>query len=164
VGTHGPRRMAREAALQVLFAADHVHPELEVEAARSAFEEVCEEFKLPRRTHVRALELAVGVARNRKDIDLAIGRASEHWKVDRLAAVDRAVLRIATFELLHERETPTEVPRASGSERCSSHTENSAPGSTITRTRGRSRSTPGDRRKAYKKGGAWFSPATRFLG
>ncbi|MBM4335720.1 MAG: transcription antitermination factor NusB [Deltaproteobacteria bacterium] len=109
MGTHGPRRMAREAALQVLFAADHVHPELEVEAARSAFEEVCEEFKLPRRTHVRALELAVGVARNRKDIDLAIGRASENWKVERLAAVDRAVLRIATYELLHEPETPPEV-------------------------------------------------------
>lgn len=109
MGTHGPRRMAREAALQVLFAADHVHPELEVEAARSAFEEVCEEFKLPRRTHVRALELAVGVARYRKDIDLAIGRASENWKVERLAAVDRAVLRIATYELLHEPETPPEV-------------------------------------------------------
>lgn len=101
--------MAREAALQVLFAADHVHPELEVEAARSAFEDVCEEFKLPRRTHVRALELAVGVARNRKDIDLAIGRASENWKVERLAAVDRAVLRIATYELLYEPETPPEV-------------------------------------------------------
>lgn len=109
MGTHGPRRMAREAALQVLFAADHAHPELDVEAARSAFEEVCEEFKLPRRTHVRALELAVGVARNRKDIDLAIGRASENWKVERLAAVDRAVLRIATYELLHEPETPPEV-------------------------------------------------------
>lgn len=109
MGTHGPRRMAREAALQVLFAADHVHPELEVEAARSAFEDVCEEFKLPRRTHVRALELAVGVARNRKDIDLAIGRASENWKVERLAAVDRAVLRIATYELLYEPETPPEV-------------------------------------------------------
>jgi len=109
VGTHGPRRMAREAALQVLFAADHAHPDFDVEAVRSAFDEVCAEFQLPRLTHARALELAVGVARNRKDIDLEIGRASEHWKVDRLAAVDRAVLRIATFELLHERETPTEV-------------------------------------------------------
>ncbi len=109
MGTHGPRRMAREAALQVLFAADHAHPDFDVEAVRSAFVEVCAEFKLPRRAHARALELSVGVARNRKDIDLEIGRASEHWKVDRLAAVDRAVLRIATFELLHERATPTEV-------------------------------------------------------
>jgi N utilization substance protein B len=101
--------MAREAALQVLFAADHAHPDFDVEAVRSAFDEVCAQFQLPRLTHARALELAVGVARHRKDIDLAIGRASEHWKVDRLAAVDRAVLRIATFELLHERETPAEV-------------------------------------------------------
>jgi N utilization substance protein B len=101
--------MAREAALQVLFAADHAHPDLDLEAVRSAFDEVCLEFKLPRRAHARALELSVGVARNAKDIDLAIGRASEHWKVERLAAVDRAVLRIATFELIHEPETPTEV-------------------------------------------------------
>ncbi len=109
MGTHGPRRMAREAALQVLFAADHIDPEFDVEAVRSAFEGVCEQFDLPRRSHVRALELSVGVARHRKDIDLEIGRASENWKVERLAAVDRAVLRIATFELIHELETPTEV-------------------------------------------------------
>jgi len=109
MGTHGPRRMAREAALQVLFAADHSHPDLDVEAVRAAFEEVCAEFKLPGRAHARALELSVGVARNRKEIDLEIGRASEHWKVERLAAVDRAVLRIATFELLYEPTTPTEV-------------------------------------------------------
>ncbi len=109
MGTHGPRRMAREAALQVLFAADHANADLELEAVRSAFDKVCAEFDLPRRTHARALEISLGVARNRKDIDLEIGRASEHWKVERLAAVDRAVLRIATFELLHEPETPTEV-------------------------------------------------------
>ena len=109
MGTHGTRRMAREAALQVLFAADHGRPDLDVEAVRSSFDDVCAEFNLPSRTHKRALELAVGVAVNRKDIDLEIGRASEHWKVERLAAVDRAVLRIATFELLYEPATPTEV-------------------------------------------------------
>ena len=109
VGTHGPRRMAREAALQVLFAADHAHPDLDLEAVRAAFQDVSAEFKLPHRAQERALELALGVARHRKDIDLEIGRASEHWKVERLAAVDRAVLRIATFELLYEPKTPTEV-------------------------------------------------------
>ena len=109
MGTHGPRRMAREAALQVLFAADVANPEFDVEAARGAFEDVAAQFKLPPRAHERALELCVGVARSRKDIDLEIGRASAHWKVERLAGVDRAVLRIATYELLYERDTPTEV-------------------------------------------------------
>ncbi len=109
MGSHGTRRMAREAALQVLFAADHANAELDVEAVRASFEDVCAQFNLPQRTHVRALELAVGVASNRKEIDLEIARASEHWKVERLAAVDRAVLRIAAFELLYEPTTPTEV-------------------------------------------------------
>jgi N utilization substance protein B len=109
MGTHGPRRMAREAALQVLFAADVAHAEFDVEAARSAFDDVAAEFKLPPRAHERALELCIGVARHRKEIDLEIGRASAHWKVERLAGVDRAVLRIATYELLFEPETPPEV-------------------------------------------------------
>lgn len=109
MGGHGPRRMAREAALQVLFAADVANPEFDVETARGAFEDVAAEFKLPPRAHERALELCVGVARSRKELDLEIGRASAHWKVERLAGVDRAVLRIATFELLYERDTPTEV-------------------------------------------------------
>jgi N utilization substance protein B len=101
--------MAREAALQVLFAADVASPEFDVEAVRNAFEDVALQFDLPPRARERALELCVGVAQSRKDIDLEIGRASAHWKVERLAGVDRAVLRIATYELLREPETPTEV-------------------------------------------------------
>ena len=109
MGTHGPRRMAREAALQVLFAADVANPEFDVEAVRGAFEDVAVQFDLPPRARERALEICVGVAQSRKDVDVEIGRASAHWKVERLAGVDRAVLRIATWELLREPETPTEV-------------------------------------------------------
>ena len=109
MGTHGPRRMAREAALQVLFAADVANPEFDVEAVRGAFEDVVAQFDLPPRARERALEICVGVAQSRKDVDVEIGRASAHWKVERLAGVDRAVLRIATWELLREPETPTEV-------------------------------------------------------
>jgi N utilization substance protein B len=101
--------MAREAALQVLFAADVASPEFDVEAVRGAFDDVAAQFDLPPRARERALEICVGVARSRKDIDVEIGRASAHWKVERLAGVDRAVLRIATWELLREPETPTEV-------------------------------------------------------
>jgi transcription antitermination protein NusB len=101
--------MAREAALQVLFAADLASPALDADSVRSAFETVAAEFDLPVRARQRALEICLGVVHHRKDIDLAIARASEHWKVERLAAVERNVLRIAAFELLFEPETPAEV-------------------------------------------------------
>jgi N utilization substance protein B len=101
--------MAREAALQVLFAADLAHAALDGEAVRSAFDDVSAEFELPRRARERALELCLGVVHHLKDIDLAIARASEHWKVERLAAVERNVLRVAAYELLFEPATPAEV-------------------------------------------------------
>lgn len=109
MGSHGPRRMAREAALQVLFAADLSSGVVDVEAVRAAFENVSAEFELPKRARERALELCLGVVHHLKDIDLAIARASEHWKIERLAAVERNVLRIAAFELLFEPKTPAEV-------------------------------------------------------
>jgi N utilization substance protein B len=101
--------MAREAALQVLFAADLSGADLDLETVRSAFETVSAEFQLPKRARDRALELCLGVVHHRKDIDLAIARASEHWKIERLAAVERNVLRVAAYELLFEPKTPAEV-------------------------------------------------------
>jgi N utilization substance protein B len=109
MGSHGPRRMAREAALQVLFAADLTNPALDADAVRSAFDDVSAEFELPKRARERALALCLGVVHHLKDIDLAIAGASEHWKVERLAAVERNVLRVAAYELLFEPETPAEV-------------------------------------------------------
>jgi len=109
MGTHGPRRMSREAALQVLFALDLSNAPPESSAVRDSFDSVSAEFDLPKRARDRALELCLGVVHHLKDIDVAIAAASEHWKVERLAAVERNVLRIAAFELLFEPETPAEV-------------------------------------------------------
>ena len=104
----GPRRQAREAALQVLFAAD-VSRHLVPEAVLEVFDGVLESFSLPNRARVRARQIVLGVAQNLKQIDESIGAASVHWKVYRLGTVDRNVLRIATFELLLEPDIPTEV-------------------------------------------------------
>ena len=100
----GPRRQAREAALQVLFAAD-VSQKLPAEA----FDDVLRSFSLPNRARSRARDLVFGVSRNLEQIDAHIGSSSEHWKVSRLATVDRNILRIATYELLFEPVVPTEV-------------------------------------------------------
>lgn len=100
----GPRRQAREAALQVLFAAD-VSQKLHAEA----FDDVLRSFSLPGRARARARDLVLGVSRNLEQIDTMIGQSSQHWKVSRLATVDRNILRIATYELLFEPVVPTEV-------------------------------------------------------
>jgi len=104
----GPRRQAREAALQVLFAAD-VSRQLAPDRVLDVFEDVLRSFSLPNRARARTRQLVLGVAHNLKQIDEQIGAASVRWKVYRLGTVDRNILRIATFELLLELDTPTEV-------------------------------------------------------
>jgi len=56
-----------------------------------------------------AERLVRGVQREQALLDRWIGEASEHWKIERMAVVDRNVLRIAAYELLFERETPAAV-------------------------------------------------------
>jgi N utilization substance protein B len=105
VGEVGPRRQAREAALQVLYAAD-VSGQLGPDAVDRVFDQVAGEFSLPRRARERAAELCGGVVHNLERIDAAIAGASTAWKLHRLAAVERNVLRIAAFELLCEAAPP----------------------------------------------------------
>ena len=51
--------------------------------------------------------LLEGVSRYREEIDTLLDARSENWRVARMASTDRAILRIAAFELLH-----TDVPGA----------------------------------------------------
>ncbi len=57
----------------------------------------------------RAERLAAGAIAHLDEIDGLIDEAAEHWTVDRMPAVDRALLRLATYELAHEHGTPTAV-------------------------------------------------------
>jgi N utilization substance protein B len=57
----------------------------------------------------RAERLAKGALARLPEIDSLIDGAAEHWTVDRMPAVDRALLRLATYELEHEPDTPTAV-------------------------------------------------------
>jgi N utilization substance protein B len=53
--------------------------------------------------------LVKGVVARRKALDVVLARSAEHWRVERMAVVDRNVLRMAIYELLWERETPAAV-------------------------------------------------------
>lgn len=54
-------------------------------------------------------ELAHGVEARVDEIDALIGQTSEHWTVTRMPLVDRNILRLATYELLHITDVPASV-------------------------------------------------------
>jgi N utilization substance protein B len=56
-----------------------------------------------------AAELVIGVGENQADLDSVIAAHARNWDVDRMPALDRAILRLATFELMHRPDVPTAV-------------------------------------------------------
>ena len=55
------------------------------------------------------VELAEGVRANRDQLDELISRHSKGWALDRIAPLDRSIMRVALFEALHRDEVPVEV-------------------------------------------------------
>jgi N utilization substance protein B len=98
-----PRHQSRRAALQVLYAVDlaaRAHAPSPLGVAE-AFEAVASHFDLHGGAHAFAKELALGVEAHRDEVDSRIAACARNWRLERMAAVDRNVLRLATFELLY---------------------------------------------------------------
>jgi transcription antitermination protein NusB len=60
-------------------------------------------------TKAMAERLVRGAEGRLAEIDAAIGEATTHWRIERLAVVDKCILRIATYELMAEAQTPAAV-------------------------------------------------------
>ena len=102
----GNRRKARECALQMLFAID-VTKTSESALTRDFWNELSDaEFDDASRDF--ASNLAVGTIQRLKVIDDRIRTRAEHWRIERMAIVDRNVLRLAVNEFLFE-DTPHTV-------------------------------------------------------
>jgi N utilization substance protein B len=102
----GRRRQAREIALQALYIIDTSGtPEQE------AFDIVNRRADEPgdEKTLEFARDLVAGANKARPELDKLIEGAAQNWALARMAAVDRNVLRLSAFELLHRRETPVNV-------------------------------------------------------
>ena len=96
----GARRKARECALQIMFAAD-VSAYAVDEVARCFWDELGEEEMSPTARDF-ATRLAVGAWAHLNDLDERIRIRAEHWRISRMAIVDRNVLRLAVYEFLYE--------------------------------------------------------------
>lgn len=98
------RRRAREFALQLLF---------EAEITRDQAGDVLARFWSAHSADmdVRAFaeRLMRGTLEHLPALDAGIASVAEHWRLERMAAVDRNVLRMAVYELTHERSTPAAV-------------------------------------------------------
>jgi len=97
-GVDDPRSVARESALTLLYEAESkgITPRQVVDAQVVSPDSV-----------VRLLVL--GVMEHRDDIDACISTHSTGWTIERMPAIDRNILRVATFELKHRSEVPTAV-------------------------------------------------------
>src|SRR5947209_8217557 len=102
----GSRRKARECALQMLFAADVSGTRADelvrtywTELGDADVEDAAREF---------ATRLAVGTLSHLAALDERIRSRAEHWRISRMAVVDRNILRLAVYECLHE-PTPRTV-------------------------------------------------------
>jgi N utilization substance protein B len=106
----GSRRQGREAALRMLYQIELSSDG--VESVIGAFFEgelTDEDPDLDPVARRFAERLVRGVAAERELLDSLIVKGSEHWRLERLATVDRNVIRLALFELLWETGTPPAV-------------------------------------------------------
>ena len=92
------RREARERALSLLY---------EAESKSISPAEVLE--SLPVVPDAFAADLVMGVGSRSDEIDALIEKHSIGWALDRMPALDRAILRVATYELLARDDVPTAV-------------------------------------------------------
>jgi N utilization substance protein B len=102
----GSRRKARECALQMLFAADVAGTRGD-QLARTFWSELSD-GDLESGAQEFATRLAMGALAHLDEVDQRIRSRAEHWRISRMALVDRNLLRLAVYEFLHE-PTPRTV-------------------------------------------------------
>jgi len=98
------RRLAREAALRVLFQVEVGHSDV-----HDAIRYNADELGLDENARSFAASLCLGTLQHQPDIDRIIEEYAVDWRVARMPYVDRNILRMAVYELLFADETPASV-------------------------------------------------------
>ncbi len=98
------RTRARELTLQFLYQLDLRGPEFLDDVA-----EFLRDEESDKSTREFALHLIRGTAENIDTIDDLIRDVAQNWDIERMAVIDRNVLRMATYELIHRADIPPKV-------------------------------------------------------
>jgi len=116
------RTRARSVALQALFEIDMTaHPPVQV------FEERLEDEPYNDELAEFIRQIIFGVFPLREKLDAVIARYAPDWPLDQIAAIDRNILRIATWEFTVGRETPVKVAINEAVELAKAYGSDSAP-------------------------------------
>lgn len=104
------RHRAREAALQILYRYDAPGsaPKGDAPLARELSQHF-EHFGVPPALRDFSARLVTGALRLRPELDTTLEALSENWRLSRMSAIDRSLLRLAAYELLHVTDTPATV-------------------------------------------------------
>ena len=101
------RTKARKRALDALYASSvrggdalHLLSETQVEVADRQNQEAIFDY---------AEMLLTGYSENAEEIDTALRMLADNWSLERMPNIDRAILRLAAWEILHNAEVPSEV-------------------------------------------------------
>jgi len=92
----GARHKARELALQVLYEVDAVK-----HTAAESLQHILVRIEVTEETVQFAQELVDGVLQNKEQLDQSIKDFAPAWPLDQISLVDRNILRLAIFEILH---------------------------------------------------------------
>ena len=100
----GNRRKSRELAMQALFYMD-----MNQNDSMELLERFCLNFNTSKKARPFFLKLVKGVIQAKSEIDSIIETFSDNWKINRMACVDRNIMRIAVYEMLHCQDIPAKV-------------------------------------------------------
>ena len=100
----GRRSQAREAALKALYQMDITR-----DPADHALKIFFRHHRVPVSSQPFVNRLVQGTAQHMGEIDTLLSRHATNWTLERMAIVDRNVLRLGVFELLFDSETPPKV-------------------------------------------------------
>ncbi|MFO8165768.1 MAG: transcription antitermination factor NusB [Thermodesulfobacteriota bacterium] len=101
----GKRRRSRELAIKVLF---HLEFSKKDDPA-GAFDLICNTFGSPKDSMSFSKELVLGVCFHTEELDNAISKASQNWRLERISRVDHSILRLAVYEILYRDDIPPKV-------------------------------------------------------
>ncbi len=107
----GIRRISREAALQFLYQEDFTITEGQEFGydLEERFELFCTLFQVNKKARPYALQLLKGISSSLDEVDNEISKAATHWRLPRIAATDRNLLRIAVYEMVFCDDVPSQV-------------------------------------------------------
>lgn len=98
------RSKAREYALQILYAID-----IRKEEDNENIAQFWQQQDADQPVKVYAMQLVNGCLHELSGIDALIAKYTDNWKISRMAVIDRNIIRMATYELLHIDDIPPKV-------------------------------------------------------